>query len=280
MANDRLHFLSSFHLKIIGMISMIFDHFIVIGELTGVLNKWGMSVETIRIFRIIGRISFVLFAYLIIEGITYSHNKIKYLIRLFSLAIILDLGYFIFSGEYYGNPITTLALGALSIYFLNQKKIYLKFLSLLPISLTLLIAFEIIPLKADYAIYGLCTILIFYFSNILVNFFSNLILNTYNLDRETFKKSSSYLTFKNISSCILFIVFNLIVYIFNPIWNNHGLFSENMAIQVYAIIACIFIFFYSGKRGYNKKWFQYGCYLFFPLHLILLYLFFILCTII
>ena len=40
--------------------------------------------------------------------------------------------------------------------------------------------------------------------------------------------------------------------------------------QLYAILAGVFILLYSGLRGYNKKWFQYGSYLYYLLHMLII----------
>ncbi len=179
---------------------------------------------------------------------------------------------YIFTGLYIGNPITILALGALTIYFFENKIIWKKVLAILPITYVILISLEVIPLYADYDIYGLCTILIFYISYLLSEFFSKFIIKYYQLDEETFSSSSYKLTLRNTLNAILFLSFSMIIYFINPIWNNKGLFSEMNSIQVYSIFALIPILFYNGERGYNKKWFKYGSYLFFPLHLLVIYL--------
>ena len=44
------------------------------------------------------------------------------------------------------------------------------------------------------------------------------------------------------------------------------------SIHIFSIFGFIFILFYNGKLGYNKKWFKYGSYLYYPLHLIILFL--------
>lgn len=231
------------------------------------------SINLIVIFRIIGRFSFIIFSFLTVEGILKSSNKIKYILRLAILAISMDLLLFILSGNYFGNPITTLCLGALTIYFLEDKKIWKKFLSLIPITYILLISLEIIPLYADYDLYGLSTIMIFYIGYLLSNIISSFIIKSYQLDEETFENSSYKLTLRNTISSILFLSFSMIIYFINPIWNNKGLFTEMNSIQVYAIFSLIPILLYNGQRGYNKKWFKYGSYIFFPLHLIIIYLF-------
>ena len=42
-------------------------------------------------------------------------------------------------------------------------------------------------------------------------------------------------------------------------------------IQNAAIIGGAFLLLYSGKRGYNAKWFQYGSYLYYPIHLLVIF---------
>lgn len=270
---NRQHILNSFHLKIIGMLSMIFDHIIVIFEMVDKIDNIPLfSINLITIFRIIGRFSFIIFSFVTVEGIINSSNKLKYILRLAVLSISMDLIMYLATGFYIGNPITTLCIGALTIYFLENKNIWKKFFSIIPIVYILLISLEVIPLKADYDIYGLSTIILFYIAYILSNVFSKFIINYYKLDEETFSNSSYKITLRNTLSAILFLSFSMIIYFLNPIWNNKGLFTEMNSIQVYSIFALIPILLYNGERGYNKKWFKYGCYLFFPLHIIIIYL--------
>ena len=270
---NKSNLLNGFHLKIIGILSMIFDHIIVVFEMVDKIDLVPLfSINLITIFRIIGRFSFIIFAFLTVEGILKTSNRIKYILRLSILAISMDLLLFILTGNYFGNPITTLTLGALTIYFLEDKKIYKKLLAILPICYILLISLEIIPLYADYDLYGLSTILIFYLSYLLSNWFSKYIINKYQLDEDTFTNSNYKVSLRNTVSSILFLTFSMIIYFINPIWNNKGLFTEMNSIQVYSIFSLIPIMLYNGERGYNKKWFKYGNYIFFPLHLLIIYL--------
>ena len=41
-------------------------------------------------------------------------------------------------------------------------------------------------------------------------------------------------------------------------------------LQLFAILAGVFILLYSGLRGYNKKWFQYGSYIYYLLHMLII----------
>jgi len=41
------------------------------------------------------------------------------------------------------------------------------------------------------------------------------------------------------------------------------------------MISGALILLYNGRRGYNAKWFQYGSYLYYPLHIVALIVIFI-----
>ena len=44
--------------------------------------------------------------------------------------------------------------------------------------------------------------------------------------------------------------------------------------QAYAAFACLPLLLYNGKRGYDKKWFKYGAYLYIPLHIFIIFIIF------
>lgn len=267
------HIFNCFILKIIGMISMVLDHIGVFYEMYhNSIPSYDINVQLT--FRILGRISFVIFAFLTVEGVLHSRKPLMYLFKLLGLSLVCDIVFLVVTKEYVGNPITTLFLGGMIVYLLKDKRWYIKSLVLFPISLTLLIALEFIPLKADYDLYGVITILLFYLGKVAADLITKYVSNTYSLDEETFLNSSYYMTLRNMISIILFVTFALIVYFVNPIWNEKGLFSEIMYIQVYAIFGTIPILFYNGKRGYNKPWYKYSCYAFFPFHIIIIYVIF------
>jgi uncharacterized membrane protein len=48
----------------------------------------------------------------------------------------------------------------------------------------------------------------------------------------------------------------------------------DLAAQNAAMIAFIPIFLYNGRRGYNKKWFTIFSYLYYPMHLITIFVIF------
>ena len=106
------------------------------------------------IFRIVGRISFPLFAYLLVLGIESTRNLRRYFYRLFFFALISQIPFSLANGIQlweYLNIFFTLALGLKLIYFLEKNSIAL----FIP-----LIASIFIPV--DYGGYGVASVLIFY----------------------------------------------------------------------------------------------------------------------
>jgi hypothetical protein len=108
----------------------------------------------ISVLRIIGRISFPLFAYLLVLGMSSTHDPGNYFKRMLYFALLSQLPFMI-ANEIpiwqHLNIFFTLSLGIILIYLLDRNNILL----LVP-----LIASIIIPV--DYGVYGLATILFLY----------------------------------------------------------------------------------------------------------------------
>jgi hypothetical protein len=108
----------------------------------------------IPILRIIGRVSFPLFAYLLVLGMSSTHDSGKYFSRMLYFALLSQLPFAIANDVLiwqHLNIFFTLSLGIILIYFLDRNNI----LFLAP-----LIASVVIPV--DYGAYGLATILFLY----------------------------------------------------------------------------------------------------------------------
>jgi len=136
--------MNSFQLKIIACILMAIDHIGVI-----------IYPES-DLYRIIGRLSFPIFAFLLTEGYIYSKNLKKYFIRLFIFAIIPQIPYSLAFGMDVLNIFFTLFFGMLAI--LVDDKIenpYKKWgIIFIIISLSEL-------LNMDYGYYGIIMIFLF-----------------------------------------------------------------------------------------------------------------------
>ncbi len=256
-------FINRFTLKLIAMITMLIDHIGVI------FLKNGDSLYVI--FRTIGRISFPLFAFFIVEGMVHTRNQKRYLLQLFICAFTIDIVTFMFGfyNNLGGNSVTTLAFSALTIYFL-QKKCWYKLLAIIPSSILFLIAFKIIPFYADYNIYGLFIIVGFYCCYLLSKLVVKITAINQELDEDSLLNSTYFRNLKNVSCVIYFITLTLVLY-FIPLFAINNELIINMDFQAFAILAMPFILLYNGKKGYDSKYFKWGSYVFYPLHLLILY---------
>ena len=265
----KLNILSAFWLKIIAMVTMIFDHIGAIILFHYSINEPSSFLASLyEPFRIIGRFSFIILAFLVVDGVKHTSNKIKYLSRLLILSLVMTLGELCFTHTYSGNPITTLFLGALTIVLLNLPKFY-KLTACIPCIYVILSDLDIIPFKNEYGIYGFFLIIGFYLSLVGAKFLLEYYSSVNNLDIEIFANEQMIHKYRLIISCIFIFSYNLAWYLIYPSWNNIPLID--MSLQVYSTFAIFPVFIYSGKRGYNSKWFQYGCYIFFPAHILIIY---------
>ncbi len=181
-ARKKLHhtgFLNTFTLKIIAIICMTIDH---LGVCLGTVYEDGsyyltgfMSYDTYTILRIIGRIAFPIFCYLIVEGFFYTRDVMNYVVRLLVFAFLSQAPFSLltrgtpFSFNQNLNVFFTLALGLITIAAIEygktqcKKKVINKplfiFISLVVIICTTTFADTI---SCDYAGYGVLVIVIFY----------------------------------------------------------------------------------------------------------------------
>ena len=135
--------MSSFSLKIIAIIAMTLDH-------------WNIILGGSIYMRILGRLAFPIFSFLIGEG--YRHTK-NYFLKIFFYSVLLQIPVFLFySSNEDLNIFFTLATGILFISILENNKMnkLTKFL----LVLFLVIGSEYF--KFDYGAYGVLSIVIFY----------------------------------------------------------------------------------------------------------------------
>jgi hypothetical protein len=68
---------------------------------------------------------------------------------------------------------------------------------------------------------------------------------------------------------ILFIINILFLVAFGGIITTSNL---EIPLQAFALLALPIIWMYNGKKGYYSKHFQYFCYIFYPLHMFILFI--------
>ncbi len=208
-------------LKMIALLTMIIDH-------TGAI-----FFPQYRVFRIIGRIAFPIYCFLLIEGYNHTKDIRKYGLRLLLFAFISEIPFdYAFYGEIgftHQNIFFTLTLGLIFVYMIDQ---YFKVNPFIAV-MGMVIAVSLSEfLNTDYGSLGIIYILIFYIAS----------------------KINGY-------SRIIFIF--LMLYIFSA--------TLSFGLQSYAVLSVIFIAAYNGKKGASGKLLKYGFYAAYPVHLLILY---------
>lgn len=107
MNPSRFSGLSGNQLKIIALIAMTLDHIGVV------------LLPRLTILRIIGRIAFPIFAWMIAEGCQYTHNRKKYLLAMWGLATTCQLIYFFAMGSLYMSVLVSFGFAIGLIYLID-----------------------------------------------------------------------------------------------------------------------------------------------------------------
>ena len=102
--------LSGNTLKIIAAVAMVLDH-------AGLMFFPGNEA-----FRILGRLAFPIFAFMIAEGCKYTRNRLRYFLQLFGLAVVCQIVYAIVDGSLYLSILFTFSLSILMIWALQNFK--------------------------------------------------------------------------------------------------------------------------------------------------------------
>lgn len=223
-------FLSGNALKIIALISMTIDH---VGYILFPNVLW---------LRVVGRIAFPLFAFLIAEGCKHTKNKTKYVLLIFILGVICQIFAYFFGGQTKLNILLTFSFSIGLIYLLQWFKQSIKLNNKKHIALSLILFIAAVaatfvlnsdylafsPLKVDYGFWGIMVA-------VFVSMFDNHYAQT------------------------TMLLLGLILVSISS-WN----------IQWFCLLSVILVLWYNGKRGKYKL--KYLFYLYYPLHIAVLYL--------
>lgn len=205
--------LNGFTLKCMAMICMLIDH-------TG-----AVLFPQYLILRMIGRLAFPIYCFLLVEGAMHTGNIRKYELRLLAFALISEIPFDLaFRGKInweHQNVFFTLFLGVVALDIAKQCKHKLN--AILNFVIMILLADL---LNTDYGGKGIIFILCYYLL----------------YERKVIKQ-------------LMFAVENILLY--------------GVGIQAYASLAAVPMLLYNGKKGPSLKYFFY---VFYPLHLLILYL--------
>ena len=291
----KITFLSSFFIKILALLFMTFDHIGLFFEMQYWDNE--AMLEIASAFRLIGRLALPLFAFMIVEGVLHTKHFGKYLLRLGVMAGLISIFFIVleYSGLFTnfssmlraGNIFLDLLLLAVAIYCLKHPNWKIKLLTLLPLGFSIL-SFAVKMIEKGQIMdilwfpafitlqYDWLTIVLglgFFASYYLGDLYIKATEQYTALDKDIWVKNGNYRLLVNIISVVLATIIHVIYYACVFIWPNSVFWDYS--VQLYAILSGAFILFYSGKRGYNAKWFQYGSYLYYPLHIIVIFIVYI-----
>ena len=203
------------------------------------------------IFRILGRLSFPIFAFLIAEGNRYSKYKIRRFLIIFSIGIAFLAFYYFYGGKFYGNIFLTFSISILLNSLLNfAKKLVLEDFKLYKLIIAvLMVSFAVLLLYYIYSEWHFE----YRFSGMILPVIINL-FDFKSIPAPEFIKRTDCHAVRMI--CLLF----GLVYL--SLDGNLG------AIQFYCLFALPLIILYNGKPGTKKL--KYVFYIFYPLHIIII----------
>lgn len=209
-------------LKLIALTSMIIDHYGAIFQ------------SDVNIYRIIGRLAFPIYAFLLVEGYTHTKNVKKYANRLLLFAIVselpFDLAFYGKLGFTHQNIFFTLFIGLVLMYLLDNKEGKYNFNNNV---LIIGAAFIALLTSVDYSFVGIIYILTFYYT------------------KNHPKPKRIY------NQVLIIFLTNLFLLGFR---------------QQFALLALPLIYFYNGNLGPKNKYLQVFFYAAYPLHLIIFYI--------
>jgi len=237
--------MNAFTLKIIALTSMIIDHMGVVFP-----DQFGFE------FRVIGRLAFPIYVYLVAEGFKHTKSPAKFLTRLFVFAIISqpvfqmalrgidspwNVSFFTNTNIFY----TLLFGGAAIVVYKYLHKLTLNNVAVLPLFLFMWLAKFF---SSDYGAYGVMFVFVMYWIGQVYN--------------------------GKVPKCIQITVMAALC-----LWQHNAVIR--FALSGYAIyipiltwmlipatlLPVLLVVLYNGKRGPSLKWFFYTSY---PIHLAVL----------
>ena len=230
--------LSQETLKIIACVTMLIDH---VGATVVESQFFVTPSDGIYLYfamRIIGRVAFPIYCFLLAEGAHYTHDPRKYALRLFIGALLSEPGFdfALFGGWTWENQsvMVTLLLGFGMVELMKKcPKYWMKLLAVVPFF------FAAEWLKTDYGGYGVAIVALFWLTRELPN-----------------------------RRMILLVGLAALCLMMNNAAISFGVIQ--IPIELFALFAMIPICLYSGRKATANRAVQLGFYLFYPVHLAVL----------
>lgn len=227
-------------LKLIACVTMLLDHLAVVVVMGPIYRTHsGARMEIYELLRLIGRIAFPIYCFLLAEGSVHTQNSLRYGVRLAVAALIAELPYdFALWGGFswqHQNVMVTLFLGFCALEVMKRcPNLLLKLLAALPFAILAEMA------GSDYGADGIMLITLFAITRDVPY-------------REIIQILGMW-------------------FIFSP---GHAMFLNwigglLITTQEWAVLALIPIYCYNGRKRTGSKAVQWAFYLFYPVHLLVL----------
>ena len=234
--------LSAAALHIIAMALMLMDHL------------WATLLPAQDWLTCAGRLAFPIFAFMAVEGYFHTRNRKRYALRLLLFALLSEVPFdLMYGGTWFypvhQNVIWTLLLGLLGVHLMETVRKKQKLWVSLPVCAVVVAAGALLGTlgMTDYYGAGVLTVFSFYLFR----------------GRKWWCLLGQALT-------LYWINVELLGGLMYPI-RLFGMEFE-LCQQGFALLALVPIWLYRGRQGCHSKPFQYACYAFYPVHMLVLVL--------
>jgi len=220
-------------LKLIACITMLIDHF---GAAVVILLRIPNVVNIYYACRVIGRIAFPIYCFLLCEGMRHTRNVPRYILRLAIGMVLSELPFdLLFEGGIswaYQSVMVTLTLGAIMLWCMQKtSKKWMRLLLVLPFAVTAEL------MMTDYGGWGIAMIAVFALLERFPQQLIGVLLVSYLMP-------SAGIT----------------------------VFGVTVSCELAAVFAMLPIGLYSGKKLTRSRAVQWAFYLFYPVHILVLWL--------
>lgn len=232
--------LSAAALHILAMAFMLMDHL------------WATLLPAQECLTCVGRIAFPIFAFMAVEGYFHTHNLKKYLLRMLIFAVISEVPFdLMYGGTWFypvhQNVIWTLMMGLVGIHLMESvRKKKSTFVYILVSAIVVILGGLLGTLSmVDYYGIGVLTVFIFYFF-----------------------RGRKWWCLLGQMLALYWVNVEMLGGLMYPI-RLFGMEFE-LCQQGLALLALLPIWLYRGRHGYHSKPFQYFCYAFYPIHMLVI----------
>lgn len=229
-------------LHILAMVLMLMDHL------------WATLLPAQDWLTCAGRVAFPIFAFMSVEGYFHTHNFKKYAQRMLLFAVLSEIPFdLMYGGTWFypvhQNVIWTLLMGLLGIHLMETVRKKQKPWVYVLVSAGVVAAGGILGTlcMVDYYGVGVLTVFIFYF----------------------FRGRKWWCLLGQLLA-LYWVNVQMLGGLMYPI-QLFGMEFE-LCQQGLALLALLPIWLYRGRQGYHSKPFQYTCYAFYPVHMLILVL--------